>query len=198
MKIVPVLLGACLMLAACAGGSPAAPTVTVTAPAGKLTSPDTIPGSPSADPAALSWMDGFCGAIHDYRERTNREAEPAKQSPKSVVEAQHALSATLGEMAARLGEVVDKLTALPPAPVPLAETVRAAFAKKYATARDRATSAKARLDRAKPGDQASQDPAGDAVEQAQKDIDGTYDPVAPMMESPELVLAAAEAPGCKG
>jgi hypothetical protein len=191
MKIVPVLLGACLLLAACAGGSPAAPTVTVTAPSTK-------PTSPSADPAVLSWMDGFCGAIHGYRERTNREAQPAKPVPNSVVEAQHALSAALGGMVARLGEVVGKLTALPPAPVPLAETVRAAFAKKYVTARDRAASAKAGLDRAKPGDQASQDPAGDALDLAQKDLDGTYDPVAPMMESPELMLAAANAPGCKG
>jgi hypothetical protein len=193
MKIVPVLLGACLLLAACAGGSPAAPTVTVTAPSPKPTSTGT-----TADPAVLSWMDGFCGAIHGYRERTNREAQPAKPVPNSVVEAQHALSAALGGMVARLGEVIDKLTALPPAPVPLAETVRAAFAKKYATARDRAASAKADLDRAKPGDQASQDPAGDALDLAQKDIDGTYDPVAPMMESPELMLAAAYAPGCKG
>jgi len=193
MKIVPVLLGACLLLAACAGGSPAAPTVTVTAPSTKPTSTGT-----TADPAVLSWMDGFCGAIHGYRERTNREAQPAKPVPNSVVEAQHALSAALGGMVARLGEVIDKLTALPPAPVPLAETVRAAFVKKYATARDRAASAKADLDRAKPGDQASQDPAGDALGLAQKDIDGTYDPVAPIMESPELMLAAANAPGCKG
>jgi hypothetical protein len=193
MKIVPVLLGTCLLLAACTGGSPAAPTVTVTAPSARPTSTDT-----TADPAVLSWMDGFCGAIHGYRERTNREAEPAKPVPNSVTEAQHALSAALGRMAARLGEVVDKLTALPPAPVPLAETVRAAYVKKYATARDHAASAKTGLDRAKPGDQASQDPAGDALDLAQKDIDGTYDPVAPMMASPELMLAAANAPGCKG
>jgi hypothetical protein len=198
MKIVPVLLGACLFLAACSGGSPAAPTVTVTAPSEKLTSPDTIPAAPTADPAALSWMDGFCGAIHGYRERTNREAEPAKPEPGSIAEAQKLLSAELGGIAARLGEVVDKLTALPPAPVPLAETVRAAFAKKFATARDRATSAKTTLDRAKPGDQASQTPAAQAIELAQKDVDGTYDPVAPMSTSPELMVAAAGAPGCKG
>ncbi|MEV6879251.1 hypothetical protein [Amycolatopsis sp. NPDC051128] len=198
MKIVPVLLGACLLLAACSDGRPAGPTVTVTAPAGKPTSPDPIPASPTADPATLSWMDGFCGAIHGYRERTNREAGPAKPDPGSVAEAQQQLSAQLGEIAARLGEVVGKLTALPPAPVPLAETVRAGFVKKFATAHDRATSAKETLDRAKPGDQASQTPAAEAIEQAQKDVDGTYDPVAPMTESPELMAAAAVAPGCKG
>jgi hypothetical protein len=193
MKIVPALLGAGLLLTACSGPGPggsAAPTVTVTAPA-------TAPVPPTADPAALSWMDGFCSAIHGYRERTNKDAEPAKPEPGTVAEAQKALSAELGGIAARTGEVVDKLTALPPAPVPLAETVRKAYVTKYTTARDRAANAKSALDRAKPGDQASQDPAGKALEQAQRDVDGTYDPVTPLTESPELMVAAANAPGCK-
>jgi hypothetical protein len=193
MKIVPGLLGLGLLLTACSGpgpGTPSAPTVTVTAPT-------TAPVAPSADPAALSWMDGFCSAIHGYRDRTNKEAEPAKPQPGSVAEAQKALSAELGGIAARTGEVVDKLTALPPAPAPLAETVRKGFVTKYTTARDRAANAKSELDRAKPGDQASQAPAGKALEQAQQDVDGAYDPVAPLTESPELMLAAANAPGCK-
>ncbi|MFI5589066.1 hypothetical protein ACIA5G_28695 [Amycolatopsis sp. NPDC051758] len=193
MKIVPGLLGLGLLLTACSGpgpGTPPAPTVTVTAPT-------TAPVPPSAEPAALSWMDGFCSAIHGYRDRTNKEAEPAKPQPGSVAEAQKALSAELGGIAARTGEVVDKLAALPPAPVPLAEKVRKAFATKYTTARDRAANAKSVLDRAKPGDQASQDPAVKALSQAQQDVDGAYDPVAPLTESPELMLAAANAPGCK-
>jgi hypothetical protein len=191
MKIVLGLLGACLALSACsAAGEPAAPTVTVTAPATPMV-------SPTADPATLSWMDGFCAAIHGYRERTNKEAEQTTPEPGSVAEAQKALSAELGGLAARTGEVVDKLTALPPAPVPLAETVRKGFVTKYTTARDRAANAKSTLDRAKPGDQASQDPAGKAIELAQQDVDGTYDPVAPLAASPELLLAAANAPGCK-
>lgn len=188
MRIVPGLLGACLLLTACSAPRPAAPTVTVTAP------PAT---APAAGPATIDWLDGFCSAIHGYRKRTNEEAAPGTSEPGSVEEAQKALSEELGGIADRTGEVVDKLTSLPPAPVPLAETVRKAFAGKFTTARDRARDAKTVLDRAKPGDVASQDPAAKALEQAQRDVDGTYDPVAPLMESPELVAAAAVAPGCK-
>ncbi|WP_290060399.1 hypothetical protein [Amycolatopsis solani] len=192
MKIVPGLLGACLLLTACSGAPPAAPpTVTVTAP--------TTPSTPAAaDPAVLSWMDGFCSAIKGYRERTNEEAGSPKPEPGSVTEAQQALSTTLGGIAARTGEVVGKLTALPPAPVPVAEKVRQAFVAKFTRSRDRATDAKKALDKAEPGDGASQRPAADAMTLAQQDLDGTYDPVAPMAESPELMLAAATAPGCKG
>lgn len=190
MKIVPVLLGACLLLTACSEPRPAAPTVTVTAP-------PTLATTPSVDPATLEWLDGFCSAIHGYRKRTNEEAAPGTSAPNSVVEAQKALSEGLGGIAERTGEVVDRLTALPPAPVPLAETVRKAFLGKYTTARDRARDAKTALDGAKPGDVASQDPAMKALEQAQQDVDGTYDPVAPLVESRELVTAAASAPGCK-
>ncbi|MEU8635072.1 hypothetical protein AB0C38_23080 [Amycolatopsis sp. NPDC048633] len=185
MRIVPGLLGACLLLTACSEPGPPAPAVTVTAPT----------TAPSVDPATLDWLDGFCSAIHGYRKRTNAEAAPSE--PGSVVEVQKALSEQLGGIADRTGEVVDRLTALPPAPVPLAETVRKAFLAKYTTARDRARDAKTALDRAKTGDVASQDPAMKALEQAQQDVDGTYDPVAPLVESRELMLAAASAPGCK-
>ncbi|MCR6488485.1 hypothetical protein M8542_37220 [Amycolatopsis sp. OK19-0408] len=193
MKLVPGLLGACLVLTACTGTDTTAPTVTVTAPPTSATQP----APPSPDPATLTWMDGFCAAINGYRERTNREAKPAQPDPTTVAEAQRRLSALLGGMAARTGEVVDRLSALPPAPVPLAETVRQAFVTKFTTSRDRAGDAKTALDHAKPGDQASQDPAGQALEQAQQDVDGMYDPVAPMAASPELMLAAGSAPGCK-
>jgi hypothetical protein len=189
MKIVPGLLGACLLLTACSEPGPTAPppTVTVTAPA----------TPPTVDPATLGWLDGFCSAIHDYRKRTNTEAVPGTSAPGTVEEAQHALSRELGGLADRTGEVVDRLKALPPAPAPLAETVRKAFIQKYTTAHDRARDAKTALDGAKPGDAASQDPAWNALNQAQQDIDGTYDPVAPLAESPELLTAAASAPGCK-
>ncbi len=190
MKIVPGLLGACLLLAACSEPRAAAPTVTVTAPPTPAT-------APSADPATLDWLDGFCSAVHGYRKRTNEEAAPGTAAPNSVEEAQKALSEELGGIADRTGEVVDRLTALPAAPVPLAETVRKAFVGKFTTARDRARDAKTALDRAKPGDVASQDPAVQALEQAQQDVDGTYDPVAPLVGSRELVAAAAVAPGCK-
>ncbi|WP_372673103.1 hypothetical protein [Amycolatopsis kentuckyensis] len=191
MKIAPGLLGVCLLLAACSGAGPTAPpTVTVTAP-------PTLATPPSADPATLGWLDGFCSAIHDYRKRTNAEAAPGTSEPGSVEEAQQALSQELGGIADRTGEVVDRLQALPPAPVPLAETVRQAFVTKYTTARDRARDAKKTLDGAKPGDAASQEPASMALTQAQQDVDGTYDPVAPLAESPELLTAAASAPGCK-
>jgi hypothetical protein len=191
MKIVPALLGACLLLTACSDPGPATPpTVTVTAP-------PTLAPAPSVDPATLDWLNGFCSAIHGYRKRTNEEAAPGTSTPGSVEEAQKALNEELGGIADRTGEVVDRLTALPPAPVPLAETVRKAFVGKYTTARDRARDAKTALDRAKPGDVASQDPAAKALEQAQRDVDGTYDPVAPLAESRELVTAAASAPGCK-
>lgn len=189
MKIVTGLLGACLLLTACSEPRPSTPpTVTVTAP----------PTTASAvDPATLGWLDGFCAAVHGYRTRTNEEAAPGTSVPSSVAEAQKTLSEELGGIADRAGEVVDKLTALPPAPVPLAETVRKAFAGKYATARDRARDAKTALDRAQPGDVASQDPAMKALQQAQQDVDGTYDPLAPLAESRELMTAAASAPGCK-
>ena len=190
MKIVPVLLGGCLLLTACSEPRPAPPTVTVTAP-------PTLATAPAVDPATLDWLNGFCSAIHGYRKRTNEEAAPGTSTPGSVEEAQKALSEELGGIADRTGEVVDRLTALPPAPVPLAETVRKAFAGKYATARDRARDAKTALDRAQPGDVASQDPAVKALQQAQQDVDGTYDPVAPLAESPKLLAAAASAPGCK-
>ncbi|HET6707621.1 hypothetical protein [Amycolatopsis sp.] len=193
MKIAAALLGACLLLTACESTPAAAPP-----PATQQPSPvQTIPVQPTADPAAVSWMDGFCSAVHGYRERTNREAEIGQPSPNSVAEAQKALSATLGGIAARTGETVDKLTALPPAPVPLGETVRQGFVAKFTKARDRATEAKAKLDRAKPGNEASQDPAAAAVQQAQQDLDGTYDPVGAVTASPELMTAAATAPGCR-
>ncbi|MGW3964425.1 hypothetical protein ACWED2_31735 [Amycolatopsis sp. NPDC005003] len=191
MKIAAALLGACLLLTAC-GTTPAA------APPPRSPSPvETVTSRPEADPAAVRWMDGFCSAVHGYRERTNREAETNQPSPNSVAEAQKALSATLGGIAARTGETADKLTALPPAPVPLGDTVRQGFVAKFAKARDRAAEAKATLDRAKPGNEASQGPAADAVQQAQQDVDGTYDPVGAVAASPELMLAAATAPGCK-
>ncbi|WP_206790755.1 hypothetical protein [Amycolatopsis sp. MtRt-6] len=194
MKIAAALLGACLLLTAC-GNNPAAPAPP---PAAEKPSPvQTIPVQPAADPAAVRWMDGFCAAVHGYRERTNREAETGRPSPQSIAESQKALSATLGGIAARTGEAVDKLTALPPAPVPLGETVRQGFVAKFTKARDRAIEAKAKLDRAKRGDEASQAPAADAVEQAQRDLDGTYDPVGAVTASPELMTAAATAPGCR-
>ncbi|WP_410641952.1 hypothetical protein [Amycolatopsis sp. lyj-346] len=195
MKIAAALLGACLLLTACEG-APATPPATPQATQ-NLRPADTIVPSPTADPAAVSWMDGFCSAVHGYRERTNREAGTPQPSPRSIAEAQKALSATLGGIAARTGEAVDKLTALPPAPVPLGETVRQGFIAKFTKARDRATEAKVQLDRAKPGNEASQDPAAKAVEQAQQDVDGTYDPVGAFTASPELMTAAATAPGCK-
>ncbi|MFB9688629.1 hypothetical protein [Amycolatopsis plumensis] len=192
MKIAAALLGTCLLLTACGGTTPAQ------APPSRSLSPvETVTSSPSADPAAVRWVDGFCTAIHDYRERTNREAELTPPTPGTVAEAQKALSAELGGIAARTGEAAGKLAALPPAPVPLGDTVRQGFVAKFTKARDRAAGAKAELDRAKPGNQASQGPAAQAIEQAQRDIDGTYDPVGAITASPELMRAAATAPGCK-
>jgi hypothetical protein len=191
MKTAATLLGACLLLTACGNPPSAAPPAQSPSPIATVTS------APTADPAAVRWMDGLCSAIHGYRERTNREAQPGQPTPKSVAEAQKAISATLGGIAARTGETVDKLTALPPAPVPLGDTVRQALITKFTKARDRAAEAKVTLDRAKPGNEASQVPAADAVTQAQQEVDGTLDPVGAVSTSPELVLAAATAPGCK-
>ncbi|MDQ7808003.1 hypothetical protein Q5425_30065 [Amycolatopsis sp. A133] len=193
MKIAAAVLGACLLLTACAGRPAGSPPSASPSPAA-ASSPA---GSTPADPAAVRWMDGFCAAVNGYRERTNREAGPARPTPGSVADAQKELSATLGGIAARTGEAARKLAALPAAPVPLGDTVRQAFAAKYAKARDRAADAKTALDRAKPGDEASQHPAAEALAQAQQDVDGTYDPVGAVAESPELMRAAASAPGCK-
>ncbi|MEV4056583.1 hypothetical protein AB0J55_35720 [Amycolatopsis sp. NPDC049688] len=191
MKIVAALLATGLLLTACERTPAEAP------PSHYLSPVDTIPPSPIADPVLVHWMDGFCTAVHGYRNRAQREADPTRPTPGSVAEAQRELSADLGAMAARTGEVVAELDALPAAPVPVAETARRAFAAKFSKAHDRATAAKARLDRAKPGDQASQAPAAEALEQAQQDIEGTYDPVGAVTSSPELMLAAENAPGCK-
>ncbi|WP_086840336.1 hypothetical protein [Amycolatopsis kentuckyensis] len=194
MKIAAALLGAGLLLTAC--GNPPAP-----APPAQSPGPSpigTVTSAPTADPAAVRWMDGLCSAVHGYRERTNREVQPGQPTPKSVAEAQKAISATLAGIEARTGEAVAKLTALPPAPVPLGDTVRQALITKFTKAHDRAAEAKATLDRAKPGNEASQVPAAEAVTQAQQEVDGTYDPVGAVSSSPELVLAAATAPGCKG
>jgi hypothetical protein len=193
MKIVPALLGACLVLTACSG-TRAASQPAASQPAA---SPGPVESTTAADPAAVRWMDGFCGAVNGYRERTNREAGPAKPTPSTVAEAQQGLGAELGAIAARTGEVVTKLTALPPAPVPGGDRVREAFVTKYTKARDRAAEAKAELDRAKRGDEASQTPAAKALDQAQQEVDGTYDPVGAVSAFPELMLAAATAPGCK-
>jgi len=192
MKIAAALLGACLLLTACGNTPVAAPP-----PAQSPSPVTTITSTTVADPAAVRWMDGFCSAVHGYRLRTNREAETNAPSPKTIAESQKALSATLGGIAARTGEAVDKLNALPPAPVPLGETARQGFVAKFTKARDRAAAAKTELDRAKPGNEASQNPAVKAVEQAQQDVDGAYDPIGAVTASPELTLAAVTAPGCK-
>ena len=191
MKIVAALLGAGLLVTACERTPAEAP------PSHYLSPVDTIPPSPIADPAAVRWMDGFCTAVHGYRDRARREADPTRPVPGTVAEAQQALSADLGGMASRTGEVVGKLAALPAAPVPAAEAARRAYVAKFSKARDRAAAAKARLDRAKPGDRVSQAPAAEALEQAQQDIEATYDPVGAVTASPELMLAAENAPGCK-
>ncbi|WP_410591464.1 hypothetical protein [Amycolatopsis sp. lyj-23] len=191
MKIAAALFGACLLLTACED-TPEKP------PESHYPSPvESIPRSPAADPAAVRWMDGFCAAVRGYQERTNREAAPTRPTPSSVAEVQRAISEELGGLADRTGETIRKLTALPAAPVPLGETVRRAFITKFTTARDRAAGAKTALDRAKPGNEASQGPAFQALDQAQLDLDGTYDPVGAVTASPELMLAAAGAPGCK-
>ncbi|WP_410574896.1 hypothetical protein [Amycolatopsis sp. cmx-4-61] len=191
MKIAAALFGAGLLLTGCERTPPTAPESHYLSPV------ETIPPSPVADPAAVRWMDGFCAAVRGYQERTNREAGPARPTPSSVGEVQRAISAELGGLADRTGEAIGKLTALPPAPVPLGETVRTAFVTKFTTARDRAAAAKTTLDRAKPNSEESQGPAVQALDQAQADLDGTYDPVGAVTASPELMLAAVSAPGCK-
>lgn len=109
MRIAVGMLGVGLALTACTGpgAEPAAPTVTVTSP---------FPVAPTADPAVLSWVDGFCSAINGYRVRNNAETGPPGAPPTTVAEAQKALSAQLGGIANRTGEVVDKLAALPAGP----------------------------------------------------------------------------------
>ncbi|MET8845554.1 hypothetical protein [Amycolatopsis sp. NPDC004625] len=191
MRIVAALLGAGLLLTACERTPAEVP------PSHYLSPVVTIPPSPLADPNLVRWMDGFCTAVHGYRDRARREADPTRPLPRTAAEAQQQLGADLGGMAARTGEVVGKLDALSAAPVPAAETARRAFVAKFSKARDRAAAAKTRLDRAKPGDQASPGPAAEALEQAQQDIEGTYDPVGAVTASPELMLAADNAPGCK-
>ncbi|WP_020672934.1 hypothetical protein [Amycolatopsis nigrescens] len=187
LALVAAGAGLCLALAGCSGGSSPEPAITIT-------STSTMSSDPAANPAAVQWMDGFCGAIHGYREANNRPAE--QPAVGTVEEAQKQISDTLGTLATQMGKAVDDLNALPPAPVPLAETVQKTYLDKYTAGRDTAANAKATLDKAKRGDEKSQFPAADAVEAAQKKIADAYDPVGPVMGSPELSAAAASAPKC--
>jgi hypothetical protein len=184
-------VGACVALAGCTGETPAAP-------ASSTTTVTTIPTLPSADPQLVTWLDGFCGAVHGYRLRSNAylEAMPANQT-LSVAEAHRATSKDMGQFADNAGQTVDELKALPTVSDPQTETAKKSFLDKFTEARDRVVTAKAKLDATRPGNDAAESAATDALTAAQKDISGFSDPLKPFGEAQTYVLAAIKAPKCK-
>lgn len=182
-------VGACVALAGCTGDTPAAPAPTVTV--------TTSPTLPSADPQLVTWLDGFCGAVHGYLKRSNAyvTAGPATQT-LSMGEAQLDTSKDLGQVADNAGQVIDELKALPAGPQPQTETVKKSFLDKYTAVRDRATQAKAKLDAAKRGNEKALNEANDAMTGLQQDVSGLYDATKPFGTDGQYLVAAAAAPNC--
>ena len=182
---------ACVALAGCTGDTPASPpppTVTVT----------TSPTLPSADPQLVSWLDGFCGAVHGYRQRSNAymTGKPATQT-LSLGEAQLDTSKDLGQFADNAGKVVDEVKALPTVSDPQTETAKKSVIDKFTAARDRAAQAKAKVDAAKRGNEKALTEATDALTAVQQDVGDLYDPLKPFSETEKYVFAAANAPKCR-
>jgi len=186
-------VGACVALAGCTGGTPAAPAAP--APTVTLT---TSPAIPSADPQLVTWLNGFCGAVHGYRQRSNAylEAMPANQT-LSVAEAHRATSKDMGQFTADAGQAIDELKALPALSDAQAETAKKSFLDKFTAARDSVAAAKAKLDATRPGNDAAESAATDALAAARNDIGDFSDPLKPFGEAQTYIIAAINAPKCK-
>jgi hypothetical protein len=171
-----------LLLAGCGGG-------------GAVSAPPAQPAPPAVDTAATAWMDGYCDAVHGFIADNNAMPAPANGA-RTIPEILRATSKQLGDYATILGRAVDKLTALPPAPVPAGETAKKTFLDNYTSARDKAASAKTALDAANKNDTSAQARAVDGLMAAQQDAMGAMDPVGAIKDSPELAQASARAPKC--
>jgi len=189
-------VGACVALAGCTGDTPAAPTAP--APAVTVTSSPTALALPVADPQLVTWLDGFCGAVNGYLQRSNAymTTKPATQT-LSMGEAQLDASKDLRQVADNAGKVVDEINALPSVSDPQTETAKKSYLDKFTAARDKATQAKAKLDAAKRGNVKAVTEAGDVLTAVQKDVSDFYDPLKPFGADGTYLAAAATAPKCK-
>ncbi|MEV7555240.1 hypothetical protein AB0N89_36960 [Amycolatopsis sp. NPDC089917] len=153
------------------------------------------PSSSAADPAAaVTWMNGFCGAVRDFIDGNNKMPAAGGDTVEAITKS---TSDQLGHYATILGKTVDGLNALPAAPVPAADAAKKDFLGKYTAANDKVVKAKADLDAAKRSDTAAQARAVDGLMAAQKDTHGALDPVKAVLDSPELTKAAATAERCR-
>ena len=154
-----------------------------------------VPSPSAAAPAAaVAWMNGFCGAVKDFVEGNNAMPPASGETVEAI---KKSTSAQLGHYAAILAKTVDGLAALPTAPAPAGDAAKREFLAKYTSARDKTVKAKADLDAAGKDDTAAQGRAVDGLMAAQKDTHGVLDPVAAVLEAPELKTAAATAERCR-
>ncbi len=189
-----VLVGAMgLAVAGCTGGGGSGPATTVTVPA----STSNVATAPAIDPAAVAWMDGLCGAVNGYHHTVSEDAKKPQPGGTSGAAAQKMVSESLARQAELAGKAVTELAALPASPAPAGETAKKSFLDKFTASRDAAANGKTKLDAAKRGSQSSIDAAIEAMNTAQNAVTDAYDPVAPIMSSPELSVASASAPKCK-
>lgn len=182
--LVGVVVGGC----SGGGSEAAAPVTTVTVATSTATS------APAVDAKAVAWMDGFCGAVHGYRQAVN---EDAKKRPQSEVATTKTIGDGLGRYAEFAGKTVDELTAIGVSPVPAGETARKSFVDKFTAARDAAAGGKAKLDAAKRGDAKALDAGIEAMNATQNAVKDAFDPVSAIMGSPELSMASATATKCR-
>ncbi|WP_414937168.1 hypothetical protein [Amycolatopsis sp. cmx-11-51] len=164
--------------------------------------PDPAPQAAQAPPsssvadsaAAVTWMNGFCGAVKDFIDGNNKMQSASGDTVEAI---KKSTSDQLGHYAAILIKTVDGLGALPAAPVPAGEVAKQDFLAKYTSARDKTVKAKADLDAAGKNDTAAQGRAVEGLIAAQKDTHSALDPVAAILGAPELKTAAATAQRCR-
>lgn len=160
--------------------------------------PQAAPAAPSpsvADSAAaVTWMNGFCGAVKDFIDGNNKMPSASGETVEAI---KKSTSDQLGHYAAILTKTVDGLSALPASPVPAGEAAKQEFLGKYTSARDKTVKAKTDLDAAGKNDTAAQGRAVEGLIAAQKDTHSALDPVAAVLGAPELKTAAATAERCR-
>lgn len=165
------------------------------APQAAPAAPSPAPASSATDPAAaVTWMNGFCGAIKGFIDGNNKMPAAGGETLDAI---KKSTSDQLGHYASILGKTVDDLSALPAASVPAGETAKKDFLAKYTAAHDKTVKAKADLDAAGKNDTAAQSRAVEGLIAAQKDAHSALDPVKAVLGSPELTTAAATAERCR-
>lgn len=175
-----------LVLTGCGGGDEAAPAPTAESSA---TSPDNGTG-------AAAWVDAFCGAINGFVDDYNNLPRPTEGDTFEAI--RESTSTQLGEVVAVLDKAIAALEKLPEAPDSTAESAARTATDNYTTARETAAMAKTELDAAPVDDVEAQGRAVDSLIAAENQAYRSLDPVAPLIDAPELLEAAATAPNCTG